>query len=239
MKTKLFHFRKNTMHTKTIDLTGLRFGRLLVDSVGDRVDKKVRWRCVCDCGLIKVVRGACLRSGKTRSCGCLAMELKTARIGKRKGEPKKKCHPPTTTWMSMIQRCCNPKSDGWKWYGARGIKVCERWMKRSNFLEDMLPSWSSGLTLDRIDVNGDYCPENCRWATMKKQNRNRRNNRIITLNGVSGCLSWWSEMSGVSKMAISYRISKGWSLQSAIFTKPIARNSTQPNDNYRTIRGAL
>ena len=118
------------------------------------------------------------------------------------------------SWAAMKRRCLYQKHEHFDCYGGRGIKVCDRWLMFENFLADM-GTRPEGCTLERIDPNGDYCPENCRWATQTEQCRNRRNNRKITLNGETLTLAEWSKRSGVEASKIFYRLKAGWSAEKA------------------------
>lgn len=160
------------------DLTGMRFGRLVVEEyAGYKTQpsgqKKTLWKCICDCGNVHIVKGDSLNSGGSQSCGCLSSELKSQR---------KKTHGmhgtlTYKTWCSMRERCFNPKHKAWKTHGAKGITVCDRWNPEKggsfeNFFEDM-GERLKGMSIDRIDVYGDYTPENCRWADNYTQAYNK------------------------------------------------------------------
>jgi hypothetical protein len=126
-------------------------------------------------------------------------------------------------WASMIQRCLNPKSQAYKWYGGRGIAVCERWRTFTNFVADM-GSRPAGLTIDRIDTNGNYEPGNCRWATPKQQANNQRTNRLIAIGGEVRTLAEWADAAGLNHSTLHRRLRAGWSGERAI-TTPLAKSS--------------
>lgn len=193
-----------------IDLTGQKFGKLTVMAVSHK-DKNIGvfWVCRCDCGNSTVVYRGHLKSGHTKSCGCLL-----AKHGHLASYKRTKTY---YTWVSMRQRCDNPNSEAYDNYGGRGIKVCKRWIIFENFLEDMGES-PTDLQLDRIDNDGDYYKENCRWITSKQNSRNKRDNRILTLYGVTKCSIEWSEKLGINYQTLCTRLSRGWSTERALTT---------------------
>lgn len=184
------------------DLTGRRFGRLIVISKGDpyvnQTRSYVRWDCRCDCGANSLVTTSRLLSGKTRSCGCKRKET-TRTHGQTVGGR----HSPTyNTWQDMIDRCTNPNDPAFSNYGGRGIRVCDRWRNLNDFIADMGPR-PPRLTIDRIDNDKGYEPGNCRWATRTEQNRNTRATKLTAdivrqIRASSESSYQWSKKLGVS-----------------------------------------
>lgn len=163
--------------TAVRDLAGQRFGRLLVlQRAGSSRDGKACWECECSCGTTAVVTGRNLTGGTTQSCGCLHREEMSA-LFRKHGMTGSKVHQ---AWKGMHQRCRNQNGKNHKHYGGRGINVCERWGVFDNFYADMGDPPSDSHSIDRIDVNGNYEPNNCRWATPSEQVRNRRKSNPIT-----------------------------------------------------------
>jgi hypothetical protein len=197
-----------------IDLTGKRFTRWTVTGLSHQVGKMLYWHCVCDCGTQRAVFGGDLKRGGSHSCGCLMREA----AGQRKTTHGMMNHPAYRSWVYMKGRCNNPNTDGYHLYGGRGIKVCKRWSGSfERFWADMGPTWSEGLTLDRVKVNGDYKPSNCRWATRKEQAGNRRTGRIIDTPEGKMSVTEAAELFGIDRKKIYARISAGWPEHSLIF----------------------
>ena len=197
------------MGRKRIDITGKRFSYLVVQEyVG--VDKRSNplWLCKCDCGNTKIVRGSKLKEGEIKSCGC--MHHKHGH-----GLTNTRLYP---IWRTMKARCIDSNSQKYPSYGARGITVCDEWLKSfdSFYKWAMSNGYADHLTLDRIDNDGNYCPENCRWATPKEQSNNTRSNHFVEFNGEKHTISEWSSITGISKSALYHRFSRGWSVDMAL-----------------------
>ncbi len=206
-----------------VDLTGRRFGRLIViRRVNNGKSKNRRWLCLCDCGNEKIIYGSSLPSGRTKSCGCLQKELVRKRFTKH-GHSKNKLRT-YNIWKSMNQRCVNPRNKEYHNYGGRGIRVCQRWKQSfAHFLEDIGDPPTDRHQIDRIDNDQGYCQNNCRWVTPKQQQRHRRNNHLITHGGRTQILVEWAEETGLKRGTIAARLKKGWSAESAL-TIPVKRN---------------
>ena len=200
--------------TKMADLVGQRFGRLVAVWRTGVKDGNAVWSCRCDCGNETEVMGCSLKSGHTRSCGCYNRDVLSDRATHRMTGT-----PTYAAWIDMKTRCGNEKIKGYHSYGGRGIKVCDTWESFENFLADM-GERPAGLSLDRIDNNGDYAPDNCRWATKNQQARNKRNNRLLSFKGETRCLSEWAEIQGIKITTLFQRLyAYGWSTERALSTR--------------------
>lgn len=201
------------------NLTGRRFGRLTVISYAGCRKKKSYWNCVCDCKTERIVPYSCLANGHSQSCGCLHVERRFANDYNRKHG---KCRTPIyKIWHGIKSRCLENNENCAKYYD-RGIKVCQRWSESFDAFESDMGPRPPGTSIDRIDNNGNYEPGNCRWATTVQQNRNKRSNRLIEYNGTTQPLSVWAEKTGISRVTISDRLNRGWTIADAL-TKPSAR----------------
>lgn len=203
-----------------VNLTGHHYGRWTVLKEVGRKHGGALWLCLCECGTEREIRGSALRNGDSLSCGCLMRE-KASDLCKERATHKKSKTKVHYTWVNMLQRCGNPKAPGYQKYGAKGIKVCERWQTFENFLADMGDPPTSAHTIERIDSKGHYEPNNCRWATQVEQQNNRSSNRLITAFGKTQTLQKWSRESGFTYKTILRRLELGWAVEKALTTKPI------------------
>lgn len=191
---------------KIIDLSNQRFFRLVVIcDTGERRRGQVVWSCKCDCGKMVRVCSYSLRSGAAKSCRCYGDNI----LGNATRLHGKTESTEYNSWCGMMSRCYNSKNPKYQRYGKRGIRVCRRWHSATNFLKDMGPRPSPTHSIDRIDNDGNYSPNNCRWATLKQQGRNRSNNRILTKNGVSLPVCQWISRTGLCESTIYRRLRRG------------------------------
>lgn len=204
--------------SKHVDVTGQKFGRLLVVgkagiavSIGKRARRVSLWLCRCDCGAEMTVRLGNLKSGNTSSCGCQRSDHQWMASHRMSGTPT------YARWRAMVQRCVNPNSNTWERYGGRGITVCERWRSFDAFYADMGDP-PPGMTIERIDNDSGYSPENCRWATSTEQVRNRRVTTLLEYDGVTKPLADWADDLGVHYTVLHFRLKRGWSVEKAVTT---------------------
>ena len=192
-----------------VDLVGQRFGRLTVLEECGRQGGGVVWRCQCDCGNITEVRSNHLRRGAIVSCGCYNRE---------KDRTHGQSHTPLHhVWQCIKDRCLNENYAYRDTYGGRGITICDEWLDFNAFYAWAIANgYKEGLTIDRIDNNGGYEPNNCRWVDMKVQGRNRRNNHLLTFNGETHCVTEWAELMGIKASTICTRLRRGWSVEDAL-----------------------
>jgi hypothetical protein len=195
---------------RLIDLTGQRFGKLVVVEYAGRNERRESlWRCACDCGNESIVRGDVLRRGTTESCGCGK--------GLKHGHHKK---PWYSSYKAMMERCYLKSCGNYERYGGKGVTVCEEWHDINKFAEWAESSgYAPGLTIDRIDSSKGYSPNNCRWATKKQQSNNRKNTIFYTYKGETKALTDWASIFGINRYTLYDRIEKrGWSVEKALET---------------------
>lgn len=217
---------KGNFKTKSrLNLLGQRFGNLVVTDCAGSNGKKSIWMVECDCGSITVKVGNELKRGKVKTCSkqCQFFRSKLSEAHTTHGLSH---HPIFHVWKSLFERCRNPKCKAYKNYGGRGINVCSRWESFETFILDMGAGYSNKLSLDRIDNNQGYCPENCRWVSMKENSRNRRGNRNIDTPLGKMLLSEAAEISGIGVTTLGYRLQHNWPVDKlflpADFTNRIA-----------------
>jgi hypothetical protein len=205
--------------SKFVDLTGQRFGRLTVlfrdDFIKKDGKKETAFICKCDCGKTIKILAYNLKSGHTQSCGCKSLENRIkARI----------THHHTGTrlyriWRNMRTRCENPNDYHFKFYGERGIAVCNEWQTFEPFYEwAMTNGYCDNLTIDRINNDGNYEPNNCRWVTQREQSNNTRKKRLLTYNGVTLSMADWAYIFDIRPISLAYRLNHGWSIDKALNT---------------------
>lgn len=199
--------------SKLIDLTGQRFGRwLVIRRAIIEKEREASWVAHCDCGAERLVRGTHLRYAASKSCGCLQRGRATTHglYGS----------PVYHAWVKIKSRCLNNHAADYHNYGARGITVCERWLSFETFFQDMGQP-PTGKSIERIDNDAGYSPENCRWATPAEQARNRRSNHFLTHEGITLCITDWTRRLGLGDTTIWDRLARGW---------PVAQTLSQPNE---------
>lgn len=206
------------------DITGQRFGKLIaLGPVGVASDRSMLWVCQCDCGKTATTSTAHLSSGHTKSCGCYIIEVNKAAA----------THGMSTSRLyhirdSIIARCTNPKREAYIHYGGRGILICDEWRQSFQAFQEYvaaLPDYDvPGMTLDRINNDGNYEPGNVRWATYATQARNYRRNRILTHNDRSMCLADWCAELNIKAATVLNRLGLGWTVERAL-TAPVRIDS--------------
>lgn len=205
-----------------LDLKGQVFERLtVIEEAGRNTKKEILWKCKCSCGNTTEVTTYRLRKGETKSCGCLNYDTdkrKTSEVGKANkvhGMSKTRVYK---TYSGIKERCLNPNSKKYPDYGGRGITLSKEWDSFEKFHQWSIENgYDEELTLDRIDVNGNYEPNNCRWVDMKIQSNNKRNNRYVEYNGITKTLAEWAEHFGIKRVTLASRLDRqGLSFEEAI-----------------------
>lgn len=214
--------------------SGVRVGFLeLVSRRAGFADRRSAWLVRCDCGVTKYVAEVPLARGRTKSCGCRAAWFGRTNNLRHGHAGRGALTAEYAAWMAMRSRCTNPKNNSFRDYGARGIRVCERWSKSfESFLADVGRRPSPGHSIDRIDNSRGYEPGNVRWATRYQQNSNRRSNRVLTVRGRSMTLAQWAAELGVERRTLTTRLRLGWSVE-RVLTEPV--NLAKRNGRARCV----
>ncbi|MED3952609.1 hypothetical protein P4603_10965 [Priestia aryabhattai] len=212
------------MPKRKYDLTGKKFKMFTVLELSKEKDKngKKKWKCKCECGSIRYILAQDLMREKgQKSCGCnLAQSIRQART--THGMSKERLYD---IWFAMKNRCTNPHDFNYKYYGGRGIKVCKEWLVFEEFMKWSLENgYEKKLSIDRIDVNGNYEPSNCQWVTHKVQMNNTRRTKTLTFNGKTMSISMWAEEVGMKRQTLVQRLSSGWTIEEALTTPVRKRN---------------
>lgn len=190
----------------------------------ERYSRKTFATCVCRCGKIFTTRLESINKGVTSSCGCYQKQIIKTIVFKHGYCTRLKRDPTYRSWASMKNRCLDPNSPSYRYYGGRGIKICKSWNNFKNFLSDMGLRPNNNLSIERIDNNKGYRKDNCRWATSKDQSRNRRSNKWIEYNGETLILTDWAKRLGAKSYVLTHRIKKGWPIEKVILTPIRKRN---------------
>lgn len=207
---------------KLKDLTGMKFGNLLVkhrapDHLTPNGQRITSWACVCDCGKEIVATFQNLRSGHTKSCGCMFSQH-NLKHGECVGNNISRLY---NIWAGIKARCLNENNPRYKYYGKRGISICDEWLSFDEFKKWAISSgYKDNLTIDRINNNGNYEPGNCRWTTQKVQSNNSRKNVVITFDNKSHTVSEWSDIVGIPYKTLWYRLNSGWGIEKSL-TEPL------------------
>jgi len=220
-----------------VDLTGQSFGRWTVIGPAPHINGKPAWACRCGCGHIKDVRANSLRTGRSQSCGCIRNERTSKALtihgATKSGGKKTRAYE---AWVGMKERCYNPNRKNYRDYGGRGIVVCDRWRKNFVAFWNDLGDPPDGLSLERINNDGNYEPKNCRWATRAEQSANRRCSIYIDLRGRRLSAAEWAAETGLSQNIIRKRIMRGWLPMDAVSTPA---NKKNPRVDCGAINGVL
>jgi hypothetical protein len=216
---------------QTIDLAGQRFGKLVVVELSHQ-SNGAWWRCRCDCGGESVVRGAVLRYGSTKSCGCGSKAQARSNCAKHRNRnhwiPEQLRRKLKDAYKNMLSRCYDPGNDRYENYGGRGVRVCDEWLDpgsgRLRFYRWCIENGAErDLQIDRIDVNGSYCPDNCRFVDAITQMNNTTRNRWLTYRGETKTLAEWARSTGMAYGVLKHRVDRGWDVE-RIMNQPVRRS---------------
>ena len=201
---------------RKLDISGQKFGRLTALYRLHNTKGRTKWLCVCECGNLTEVATNNLTNRHTKSCDCLRKEKAHKHDKTKHGKSNTRLY---YIWHNMKNRCCNKNTYNYKYYGERGIVVCDEWLNDFQTFYNWAyeNDYNDKLTIDRINVNGNYEPSNCKWSTAKQQARNRRDNKNYTINGETHCLKEWCEILGLNYNTVQTRIcTRGWPIERAL-----------------------
>lgn len=220
--------REQARKAHLVDLTGRRFGRLTcLEIAGQTKNKNMLWLCQCDCGKLTIVSQGNLTYGNVKSCGCLNVD-RTKEVNTKHGLTHTRLY---NIWRGIRKRCFDPTVPEYQNYGGRGISVCQEWLEFINFANwAKANGYKDGLTIERINNDGNYEPTNCRWIPLAEQARNRRNSHFVSYSGETKTLAEWSNITGINPDTISARLKRyGWPVEKAL-TQPVrGRNHENAN----------
>ncbi len=206
------------------ELTGQKFNRLTVIEFAEIRRGRAYWLCQCECGKNLIADGHQISSGSTKSCGCWHKD-RWHKVITKHGKQNTRTYK---IWAGVKKRCTNPNAQNWKYYGGRGIKLAEEWHTFEGFLADMGEA-AEGMTIERIDNDGDYCPENCKWATVKEQARNMKTNVLVEWNGEKKTIAEWAEILGMKYTTLKNRLREyGMPVEKA-FSLPVRSRKEKAN----------
>lgn len=202
-----------------LDYTGKKFARMTVVEFTEKINGHIMYRCLCDCGTEKIVRLSSLMTGNTVSCGCYSKERRSAISIEANTKHNLSHHPLYHIWANMKDRCANANSTSYSNYGARGITVCSQWIESfENFYNWAISdgNYKDGLSIERVNVNGNYESSNCTFADTYVQSRNRRNSRIITIDGVTRNWIDWCRLYNIPESTVRNRVNRGMTMIEAL-----------------------
>lgn len=217
-----------TVAKHAVDISHQVFGRLTVLGPIERAkNKQIAWLCLCECGNTCTVQGYSLRSKNTISCGCYQLENRFT-VNKTHGLSRTSVY---TLWCHIVSRCTNPKNKVYVNYGGRGISISNQWQHSFELFYayiSQLPNFGvKNYTLDRINNDGNYEPDNVRWATWTEQQRNKRNTHLVTYNNETRPLVEWESITGIGRSTLAQRLKLGWSVEKTLTQIPIRRTNAQ------------
>lgn len=209
------------MNDKNQNIIGNKYGRLTVQKLAYKKSRRLYYTCLCKCGCKVDVRKDQLTRGVTKSCGCLQKDIAKKTMAKSMKKYGLSNHPLNRVFNSMKQRCYNKNNKGFKHYGGRGISICNEWINdfKAFYNWAIENGYKSGLSIDRIDVNGNYTPKNCRFVSMKIQNINKESNVFIEYKGETRTLSEWCDKLNLKYTTTYMRLNRGWDVEKAFSRK--------------------